>query len=164
MSGKKSDFYLNNTVYGKKSNKLSYKLEWRMDTDEDILMTVALPLRNMGKISWLALESLRRQVDPGFAWELIVYDDEAESRAICDRFIGKLPGCKRFVYKSIYPATDGRADGKFKGTVPLIDKWVGIAQDSSETSLGYVLQAGDVYSPQRMLINHFKNFKNKIKY
>ena len=124
-------------------------------------MTVALPLRKMGGISWLALESLRRQEGVDFNWELIIYEDNGESRGVLDKFIGKMPGCKKIIYKSIVPEIDGRQTGKFAGSVPLIDKWVGIAQEASSSSVGYVLQAGDVYSPKRMLKNHFENFKNK---
>ena len=154
-----SNFYLNKTVYNKQSNPLSYIFEWKKDT-KNILMTVALPLKNMENISWLSLESLRRQEEVPCDWELIIFDDNANSRKVLDSFVGKLPRCKRIFYKSIFPQTDGRKSGKFKGTVPLIDKWVGIALDSSPSSIGYILQAGDDYSPKKMIKNHFYNFQN----
>jgi len=94
-------FYLNNTNYDSFRHKLSYRYQWAREDCEDIRMTVALPLRKMGGISWLALESLRRQEGVDFNWELIIYEDNGESRGVLDKFIGKMPGCKKIIYKSI---------------------------------------------------------------
>ena len=165
LSKESSDFYLNKTevANGVRGKSLAFREEWRDSRSEDILMTVALPLKGMQKIVWLALESLRRQEEPSFPWELIVYDDNADSAKVVESFTGKLPGCSRIVYRSLIPKVEGRKVGRreLKGTIPLIDKWVAIGGEASPSSVGYVLQAGDVYSPPRMLINHFENFKDK---
>lgn len=142
-------------------SKKYYTYEWKADGPSNIYMTVALPLRKMGAISWIALESLRNQKDVNFDWELIIFEDGDDSRKILNQFIGKLPGCKRILYKSQNPETEGRLTGKYKGDILLIDKWIEIAQAADKKSKVYFLQAGDVYSPNGMIKNHFENFKNK---
>jgi hypothetical protein len=138
-----------------------YTYEWREDGLSNISMTVALPLKRMGAISWVALESLRRQVDVDFDWELIVFEDGDSSRKTLDKFIGRLPGCKRILYRALNPEEEGRKSGPYKGNILLIDKWIEIAKAADSNSRVYCLQAGDVYSPNHMLKNHFKNFINK---
>ncbi|MAG24581.1 hypothetical protein CMI47_03280 [Candidatus Pacearchaeota archaeon] len=156
-----SDFYLNNIKYNKEApDPLSYEYEWVAPGSGKILMTVALPLRKMGDITWMALESLRRQ-ETSVNWELIMFEDGGESREVLDTFVGKLPGCKRILYKSIDPKKDGRVSGRHKGAVLLIDKWIGMALAASNESVGYILHAGDDYAPKRMIDNHFKNLQNK---
>jgi hypothetical protein len=123
---------------------------WESNNKNKITLTVALPTKNSKKIIWLALESLRRQTNITFFWELIIWDDGENSFSVLKEFIGKLPGCCRIVYRYIHATI-----------FPLIDKWIGIAGDASITSNIYVLQAADCYSPPKRLFIHNEHFKNK---
>ena len=132
---------------------MSQVYEWKSKENIPITLTVAHPLKHMERISWLAFESLRRQESIDFGWELIVFEDGNDSEETLMNFIGKLPGCQRVYYNKMNKEEDGR--------LFLIDKWVGIARVASRTSLGYVMQAGDVYSPTKRLHIHNEHFKNK---
>ena len=111
-----------------------------------IVMTVALPALHSKKIIWLALESLRLQENIDFGWELIVWEEWAESKAIVESFVNRLPNCLRVRYRSL------------KTQIPLIRKWMGIRDEASKTSEVYVLQAADCFSPTRRLWIHRQHF------
>jgi hypothetical protein len=138
-----------------------YAFKWEGKNTKDIVMTVAMPIKDMGEISWLALESLRRQENINFGWELIIFEDGNDSKKNLDQFVGKLPGCERIIYNAQDLAIDGRKSGIFKGSITLIDKWIGISQAADKNSRVYVLQAGDAYSPNKMLSIHNENFKDR---
>lgn len=128
-----------------------------------IELTVALPAKRAKKIIWLALESLRRQTNINFGWELICWEDKDtdNSQFIIESFLGKLPGCQRVIYREINPVIFGHRTGKLKGTLPLIDKWIGMASEAASTSRSIVLHACDCYSPPKRLYIHHQHFKNK---
>lgn len=154
-------------LIGKLRNLVSKKptLEWREDEEKGkpIEMTVALPAQKAEKIIWLALESLKNQT-VGVGWELIIWDDWAHSLPVLRKFIGHMPMCQRVIYRALHPLKDGRTLGSLKGTFPLIDKWIGMAFESSDTSKIYVLQAADCYSPEKRLAIHYEHFKNESCY
>lgn len=111
-----------------------------------IIMTVALPALKSKKIIWLALESLRLQEKVDFGWELIVWEEWAESKSIVKSFVRRLPNCLRVRYKSL------------PTQVSLIKKWMGIRDEASKTSEIYVLHAADDFSPSRRLWIHRQHF------
>ena len=111
-------------------------------------MTVALPVFRAEKVIWLALESLKNQININFGWELIIWEEFGKSKNIVKNFIGKLPGCQRIMYKAL------------KNKILLISKWIGIANSASSTSKIYVLQAADDYSPPKRLSIHYQHFRN----
>jgi hypothetical protein len=67
------------------------------ESNSNIKFTVALPIYNSKKIAWISLESLIRQENINFDWELIVYE-EIHSESVCpeileeykDRLIDKI--------------------------------------------------------------------------
>lgn len=123
---------------------------WRKSNTNKILMTVAIPLKNMSKIVQIALESLVNQTDVKHLWELLVWDDQMDSFNIINQYVGKFPNCVQIVYKNCPPKT------------LLIDKWIEMAQMASKSSYIFVLQAGDDYSPPQRLSIHYQHFsKNK---
>jgi hypothetical protein len=128
---------------------------------KDIVMTVGLPCIKAGRSIWLALESLKRQKKVDFGWELIIWEDLSDSTRIIESFLGYFPGCQRVIHRIIDPKTDGHEKGSMMGKFPLIDKWIGIAGDSSKTSKIFVLQACDCYSSPYRLYIHNTHFKNK---
>ncbi len=138
---------------------MDQSFEWLNKKKKKVIeLTVAMPALKAKRIIWLALESLRRQENINFGWELIIYEENAESIEVIKSFIGKLPECQRIKYRSIDPIKEGRQEaGKNKHKYLLIDKWVNMAKDSSGSTLVYVMKAVDNYSPPNRLSIHYKH-------
>lgn len=113
-----------------------------------IELTVALPMWKSKHIGWLPLESLIRQKDIDFEWELIVAEEQniemfgkAAVMAYKDQL--KQVGCVSVRYASV------------KKWIPLAQKWKLIGQLASETSKVFLCQAADNYSqPYRIKEAH----------
>lgn len=135
--------------------------EWKLNDSAEI--TVALPALNSDKIIWLALESLKNQIDlQNITWELICFEEYGKSRDIIQSYIEQLPNCVRIFHKFIDPIKDSRIKtGAFKNKYLLIDKWINIAKIASSESKVYVMHATDCYSPPKRLITHWEHFQNK---
>lgn len=114
------------------------------NTNSQIKLTVALPIYNSKKIAWLALESLIRQENINFDWELIVYE-EIHSESVCPQLLEEYKenlinkNCKRIVFITQ------------NGRPLLIEKWIEIGKHASESSIAYLLHAADCYSPKNRL-------------
>ena len=125
-------------------------INWSNETDKkEIELTVGLPAYRAKSIIWLALESLKNQVNINFGWELIVMEENAESKDVIESFIDKLPGCQRIILRNV------------EKKILLVDKWIGIAKDASATSRIFALQAADDYSPPKRLWIHYQHFQNR---
>ncbi len=125
-------------------------INWEIsDQAKPIEMTVALPAFNAKKIIWLALESLKNQKDVEFGWELIIWEEGTHSKEIVESFIGQLPNCQKIIYKSL------------RRKISLLEKWVGIAKEVSDSSKIYVLQSADDYSPSHRLHIHYLHFQDE---
>jgi len=146
-------------------------LRWEADNSKIIEMTVGLPALNALQIIWLPLESLKRQINITFGWELLIMEEEGESLPLIEQFISKnkgrngnkkciFPGCQRIVYLMVEPLIDGRRKGKFEGKYLLIDKWLHMANISDQKSKIFVFQDADDYSPTARLSIHYQHFKN----
>ena len=129
--------------------------------EEKVSITCALPLYRSGKIAWLALESLCRQKNIDFDWELIVCEElihqgmtfepgevlyheglmEYESRL-------KEVRCKRIKYIGL------------NEWIPLSDKWVEIAKSSNSDY--FLLVAADCYSQPYRLKESFDLFEGGV--
>ena len=130
---------------------MSAEILWEeINNKKTIELTVALPALNSKKIIWIALESLKNQIDINFGWELIIWEEFGESIDIIKSFYGLLPNCQKIKYRNI-PAK-----------IPLMHKWVGIAKDCDPQSTVYVMQAADCYSPKKRLKIHYEHFKNPL--
>jgi hypothetical protein len=99
---------------------------------------VALPLWKSKDIAWLALESLIRQRDVNYHWELVVLEEEEEQfgKERLFEYANKLEraGCTRIVHLSI------------DQWMPLPMKWKTIHRNATKISKYFLLQAGDCYS------------------
>ena len=107
------------------------------EINNDCLITVGMPLYNMGQIATIALESLCNQ-KTNYNWELIVCEEQNEDRLGKDTLYSykeKLEeaNCVRIIY---IPLSEW---------VPLGEKWKIIASNASNT-IGFILQAGDCYA------------------
>jgi hypothetical protein len=122
----------------KKQNWKSWEAK---PTNGKVELTCALPMYRSKEIGWLALESLCRQEDIDFEWELSIIEEKEECMgedAILE-YKKRLEdvGCVRISYKLL------------DEWVPLCQKWRSIAQESK--SFGYLLVAADCYShPKRL--------------
>jgi hypothetical protein len=139
---------------------------WKLpNNNKDIVMTVALPALNAKKIIWLALESLKNQIDVNFAWELIVFEEKGESKKIVQSYAGLLPGCVRIIYKTItkddafYKIEDIKKN-KCTSYYTLLEKWINMSKIADKNSKIFVKHAVDCYSPPKRLYIHYEHFKN----
>jgi hypothetical protein len=119
-----------------------------------IKLTVALPLYRGKHIAWLAIESLCRQKNINFEWELVVIEEKFEcfSKEKLMEYSNRLKdvSCTKISYKLL----------KNKW-IPLSRKWKMIEKESSRTSKVYVLQAGDCYSQPYRLAETYDIIVNK---
>ena len=130
-----------------------------------IELTVGLPILKGEKIVWLALESLKNQINTDdFAWELIVIEEFGLSSNIVKEFCGKMPDCARVLfidasqYMGYYPRE--WMVGK-KSNITLLEKWITMANMADKKSRILVKQAADCYSSSNRLNIHYQHFKNK---
>ncbi len=119
-----------------------------------IKLTVGLPLYNANKIGWLALESLCRQKNIDFEWELIIMEEhngqhmgEEEVLKFHPRL--KQVGCNTICYTGI------------PNWIPLPVKWREMGSIANKNSVGFVLQAADCYSQPYRLKETYDLFVNK---
>ena len=154
-----------------KYNLNNEKIWWWNDisNSKPIEMTVALPALNAKKIIWLALESLKNQINIDFAWELIVFEEEGVSKNIVQSYKELLPGCVRIIYKIItkedafYKIEDIKKN-KCTSYYTLLEKWINIAKYADNNSKIFVKHAVDCYSPPKRLYIHYEHFKNDMCY
>jgi len=151
-------------------NTINYLLKntwiWKSDKEIPIEMTVALPALNAKKIIWLALESLKNQINVDFGWELIVFEENGISKDIVQSYKGLLPNCVKIIYKTLY-----EIDGYYNNNIlksnnfptyyTLLEKWINIAKIADKNSKIFVKHAVDCYSPPNRLNIHYQHFKNK---
>jgi hypothetical protein len=108
-----------------------------------IRLSLAIPMYNALDIAWLSLESISRQVDVDFEWELLVIEEEQNSFGIENIKLYekrlKNVGCERIEYRSL------------KEWIPLSLKWLEIGKMASETSKVFMFAGADNYNnPDRM--------------
>ena len=107
-------------------------------------LTVGLPLFRARHVAWLALESLCRQTNIDFEWELVIAEEYRKRHLSLKeknilRYRDRLAevGCRNIIYIPI------------REWIPLFHKWKIIAEQSD--SQGFILQAADCYSsPNRL--------------
>lgn len=109
-----------------------------------IKLTVGLPMYRSGKIGELSLESLCRQKNIDFEWELLIIEepDSAMGPEKIATYSERLKnvGCSRLEYYRI------------KEWIPLSLKWYHLANKSSDTSKCFLLKAADCFSqPNRLM-------------
>lgn len=126
-----------------------------MDKKSDLIeATVALPMFNSKYIGWLPLESLIRQKNINFNWELIIIEEQngmefGEKNVM--RYKNKLyeNGCKRIKYIPI------------KEWIHLSLKWINIAKYVDKNSKVFMCQAADNFSHPFRLFESYDYIVNK---
>jgi hypothetical protein len=121
-----------------------------------IELTVGLPMFNCKYIGWLSLESLCRQQNIKFEWELVIAEEilpnynplgKEEIVKFKDRLYQV--GCRRIEYIGL------------KKWIPLSKKWKLLAAHSSSTSKVFIIQAADCFSYSTRLNESFDLIVNK---
>ena len=129
-----------------------------------IELTVGLPILKGEEIVWLALESLKNQINTDeFAWELIVIEEDGLSSNQVKEYCGKMPGCSKVTFVNAsqdmgyYPKElmVGR-----KSNITLLEKWITMTKMADKNSRILVKHAADCYSSLNRLNIHYQNFKN----
>ena len=113
-------------------------------------LTVAIPMFNAGKIGWLALESLARQENVDFEWELVIAEEQDKNMLGHDKIMEYEPrlkevGCQRLKYVPL------------KKWIPLPMKWKMLASDeiASESSKIFTFVGADNYNyKDRLKVEH----------
>lgn len=106
-----------------------------------VALTYALPMYRANHIGWLALESLCRQENVNFDWELIILEEEEEcmgqKKILSYEERLRAVGCTRIEYQ------------KLPKWIPLSQKWIEMAKLAD--SVGFLLVGCDDYaSPGRL--------------
>lgn len=118
--------------------------------NDKIKLTVGIPMFRSQHIGWLALESLCRQRDIDFEWELLIIEEEENSlgKKAVMKYETRLQevGCSRIEYYSL------------QDWMPLGQKWQRLGDCSNETAC-FLLQAADNYSQPYRLKETFDIFK-----
>lgn len=120
------------------------------NVNQNIELSVALPAYKAKNIIWLALESLKNQINIPCNWELIIIEEYNESFDIIEDFLDEFlnTNCSKIIYKPITTK------------ISLLQKWIDIANLCSLTSKIYVMHATDCYSSPKRLYIHYQHFLN----
>ena len=121
-----------------------------------ISLSVILPLFRAKNIAWVALESLTRQVDIDFKWELIVIEEQFENPFGLEeilKYSSKLKkiGCSSITYISL------------KKWIPLSAKWYFLVNETNKSSEMIAFCAADMYQSKFRLSKQYKTLKEKNK-
>jgi hypothetical protein len=119
-----------------------------------IELSVCLPLFRAKYCAWIVLESLCRQQNIDFEWELIITEETFQESFGMDNIMNyvnrlKNVGCKRLKYLPL---------GLW---VPLSNKIILMTKNCSKDSKIYTSVAADVYSPPQRLKSQYDLFKNR---
>lgn len=107
-------------------------------------LAVAMPMYRSRHTAWLSFESLCKQEDVNFPWELIVVEEWEPNMFGLGRILEyadrlEAAGCCRISYQSL------------SSWIPLCQKWVRLAKLAQESSKFFLLQsADDFYPPKRL--------------
>jgi hypothetical protein len=117
-------------------------------------LSIVLPLFRAGDIAWFHLESLTRQKEVDFDWELIIIEEDFENpfgwNNICQyKPKLRLVRCKKIKYFSL------------DKWIPLSAKWYFLFQETSPNSKIVCASAADTYSPPLRLKKQLKIFADK---
>ncbi len=116
-----------------------------------IELTVALPIYNSKKIAWLQLESLCRQDNIDFKWELIIIEEANEA-------FGEL-GIKPFIQRLQKAGCVSIKYCPLQYKISLSKKWKEIALLADDNSKTFVFCAADDYSEPTKLYTAHKAVK-----
>jgi len=140
------DIFLN---YSTKTNII-------LEDSQNINLSVILPLFRAKNIAWVAFESLIRQEDINFNWELIVIEEQFESPFGFDEILKYKEKLKDIGCVNIrYIALDK--------WIPLSAKWYFLIQECNEHSEMIAFCAADMYQSKKRLSKQYEDLKTTNK-
>lgn len=118
-----------------------------------IELSVSLPMYKAKHIGWLAIESLARQQEIDFEWELVIAEEMLHSMGEDEvlKYKDRLEnvGCVRLEYM------------KLPKWIPLTTKLLLIMDNCSDSSIVWAGQAADTYSAPLRLRKQYDSFKSE---
>jgi hypothetical protein len=116
---------------------------------EEVKLSVIIPYFRAGYIGWLPLESLIRQVDVAFGWELVVMEEDFENPFGLKRILHykdklRQAGCCKIKYISI------------SKWMPLSAKWYYLIKQTSVSSKVVAFNSADGYMSRKRLSAQYK--------
>lgn len=118
-------------------------------SEKDIELSLIMPFFRAGNIAWLALESLSRQINIDFGWELIIIEENFDSPLGLEKILEykdrlTSAGCASIKYIEL------------SQWLPLSSKWYYMIQNSDTNSKVCCFNSADVYCPPQRLSKQFK--------
>ena len=126
-----------------------------INNEDEIKLSVTLPIYRSKHIIWITFESLMKQKNINFNWELIIIQERLEPYISYDeietKYLDNLIkiGLKRIVYIEI------------KNWIPLSKKWINLFSYCSDTSVCTVLVHSDAYNQSYRLIETYDIFNKQ---
>ena len=133
-------------IFNNHSEKTIISLQ--SQTKNDIVVSVVLPLFRAKNIAWVAFESLIRQENINFYWELVIIEENFDDPFGLDNILKykeqlKNIGCVTISYISL------------NKWLPLSAKWFFLIQESNEFSKMIALCAADMYQSKLRLSKQY---------
>jgi hypothetical protein len=127
-----------------KNQSFSHEIITETNITTNIVFSQILPLFRAKEIAWLVLESLSRQENINFNWELVILEENFESYFGWDsiqEYVDRLSkvGCKRIKYVGL------------NKWIPLSAKWFFLVNECSETSELIGPNSADIYCHKNRL-------------
>lgn len=131
-----------------KKINLSTPKETNIEATKPIL-TIAIPSFNSKDIAWLAMESLCRQKDIDFDWEIIIMEEQNDTAFLSENFLKYKKRLSKIRCQNIqYIPLENR--------ITLSEKWRRLGALAHKGSIGFLLQACDCYSyPTRLKMSFY---------
>ena len=110
-----------------------------------IEITCGIPIRDMGDIAWLQVESLINQEDTGGDWELIIMEDETDNKFVLTGDMRERldkAGCRKVQWID-----------QLERETSLCDKWAMMGELASKDSKMFHLCGADDWSPATRLLD-----------
>jgi len=140
--------YEANIIYEKESETTILDSEVDIKYKGEIVLSVVIPYFRAGYIGWVPFESLIRQENINFKWEIIIIEEDFENPFGLDRILeykDRLTkvGCSRIKYISI------------KKWLPLSAKWYFLVNACSASSKIVAMNSSDIYCSKLRLSNQY---------
>jgi hypothetical protein len=143
-------------IYEKESNITILDSEVDIKYKGEIVLSVVLPYFRAGYIGWIPFESLKRQENIDFKWEIIIIEEDFENPFGLNKILkykedlAKV-GCSRIKYISI------------KKWLPLSAKWYFLVDACSASSKIVAMNSSDIYCSKLRLSKQYSKLINSDK-
>lgn len=128
-----------------------------MADPSDVRLSVIIPYYRAGYVGWIPFESLIRQIDVNFQWELLIIEENFDNPFGCSQawqYWDRLQkiGCRRLSYYGL------------SEWMPLSVKWYYLSNSVDENSEVICCNAADIYMSRRRLSAQFNALSGQSEY